>query len=204
MEINNKYQFLISKYPLPIKRIFLYSEDVNDFIEGLHDTAVFLKETYLTDQSNDTIFGQMQLLEMELVALEEKLQQEANVEKQKDIKSKIEAKKKGKNVREQYLRKKTGSDYEDLYARNKKLIDRQYYNYQINQLNERAQKLIEIIENARANLSHWEEESNYHSHLSVGNYYIEEQEQELYDTINEAKEELEEIGNKINCLGVEK
>ena len=191
----NKYQFLVGKFPLPMKYLYLYNEVEDDFNGKWCDTAVWLKDAYLKDESIDTIFGQMQLLEIQLEELREKrerLQQEEDSKELKDIEAKIKDKEKSYEIRKQYLSKKTGSNFELLYAKNRKTTEMEFLRCQKAQVEKRTQELYKTIKSARYRLNSLEEKSNYYSHLSVRNYEIEEQEQNLYNIIKEAEEELRE------------
>ncbi|HCC03444.1 MAG TPA: hypothetical protein DEP51_01095 [Clostridiales bacterium] len=192
MEIINKHQFLISKYPIPMKNLYLYSEDVKDFIEGLRDTAVIMKETYFKDQSEDTIFGQMLLLEMELAELNEKFQQEEDAKQQEDIKSEIESKEKSKRVREQYLRKTIKDNFEEWATARRKSFEIEFLEEQLKPLDERISSLEESIEKNEAKSERLAEDWNYYATTTYGDE-ISRQEDEIDETINDLQRELEEV-----------
>ena len=210
MEIIGKHQFLISKYPIPMKSLCLYSEDVKDFIEGWRDTAVILKETYFKDQSKDTIFGQMLLLEMELAELNEKFQQEEDAKQQEDIKSEIESKKKSKEVREQYLRKTIKDNFEEWVTARRKSFEIEFLKEQLKPLDERIDSLEKLIKNNEAESERLSEEWNYYATSTYGDE-ISRQEDEIDETIKDLQRDLKEvretrqiIKKNLKELGVEK
>ena len=202
--MNTKYQFLASKYRLPLEYVPLYNDDKKDLVGGNHDIAILLKDTYLKKIDDDTIFGQMQLLEMQLTELRENLKKEKDEKKQKSIESEIANKEKSYQIRENYLHEKTGNDYESLYSRTKELIDKEFLEYKKNQLKIIKKELEEYIRELDNKLNDLKEEWNLHSHLSLGNRDIERIEKELDEDREKAERQLINIRASINKLGEEK
>lgn len=199
----NKYDFLEDKYKIPRSNILRYDEKNGELtIPIWGDHAVVLGNAYLKTMSLDTIFGQMQLLEMELDKLRDNLQKEKDEEKRKSIKSKIADREKSYKTRENYLREKMGNDFDELYDENKKLTHRDFLEYKMAQLEEEAKKLEEMIEHWNRQLKYLSKESRQHTPLSLGD--IENLEKKLYMNIKGTKEKLKSIRDEMNDLGEEK
>ena len=87
------------------------------------DKACVLKDIYLDKVDEDTIFGQILLLEIELDILEESKKQEKSKEELNRIDSEIKEKKDSFKIREEYLCKKIGINFDDwCKAKRKSLI----------------------------------------------------------------------------------
>lgn len=201
----NKYDFLEDKYKIPRSNILGYDEEKGELtIPIWGDHAVVLGNAYLKTISLDTIFGEMQLLEMELDKLRDNLQKEKDEKERKSIESKIADREKSYKIREKYLREKTGNDFDELYDEKKKLIHREFLEYKKAKLEEEAKKLEEMIEHWNRQLYYLAEESNQHTHLSLGNRGIEDLGEKLYMDIKGTKEKLKSIRDEINDLGEEK
>lgn len=119
MKIRDKYQFLVSKYPLPK----VWFDEPGEWF----DTAVLLKDTYPEEQDNDTIFGQMLVIEIELDELRESKENEKDAEKLKSIDSKIKKLAKSFKIREEYLCEKIGDHFEDWCAAKRKSLNIEFW-----------------------------------------------------------------------------
>ena len=123
----NKRRYLISRgVELPLEHSSKYIEYENgegDFKDAWIDLACALKDIYLEQETEDTIFGQMLLLEIELEILEESKKQEKSEEELNRIDSEIKEKKASFKIREEYLCEKIGINFVDwCNAKRKSLI----------------------------------------------------------------------------------
>ncbi len=184
MEIRNKRQFLISRYPLP--RRFLYEP------RGWHDTAVLLKETYFKNQSEDTIFGQMLLIEIELDKLKKSKEQEKNVEKLKSIDSKIKELSESFRIREEYLCKKQGNNFEDWSTAKRKSLNIEFWKGQERQCIDRINELSKSINDDSKFSSGLASEFDYNPDYA---YYRDIEDEVRYDIRCSQKEIDKERGN---------
>ena len=100
-----------------------YENREGDFRGTRIDYACALKDIYLDKVDEDTIFGQILLLEIELDILEESKKQEKSKEELNRIDSEIKEKKDSFKIREEYLCKKIGINFDDwCNAKRKSLI----------------------------------------------------------------------------------
>lgn len=146
-----KRQYLISRgFELPLEYSSQYIEYENgeaDFRGANIDKACALKYIYLEKETEDTIFGQMLLLEIELEILEESKKQEKREEELNRIDSEIKEKKDSFKIREEYLCKKIGINFVDWCNTKRLLLNIEFWKYQeqhcISRINELQRSINE-------------------------------------------------------------
>ena len=127
----NRKEFLIGKkYKLPLKYAYPTIVGENEGFDTRGewiDEACSLKDIYLKKKNDDTIFGQMLVIEIELDELRESKENEKDAEELKSIDSKIKKFAKSLETRKKYLRIKIGDHFEDWCAAKRKSLNIEFW-----------------------------------------------------------------------------